>query len=100
MCDLEIVVIVMSAVECFVQCVVCHTVKGFTVYPAAVVAMDDLTHKPEVFFYFCCCAAQGTHKVKIKDICCIQADSIYIKFRYPEADHIADIVLYFRISLV
>ena len=80
MCDLEIVVIVMPAVECFMQGIVCYTVESFSIYPSAVITMDHFAHKPEIFFYFCCCAAESTHEVKIKDICRIQTDSIYIKF--------------------
>lgn len=98
--DLEIVMIIVSTVECFVQCVVCYAVKSFSVYPAAVISVDDLAHKPEIFFYFCCCTAQGTHEIEIKNVCCVKADSIYIKFGYPETDHIADVILYFRISLI
>ena len=80
MCDFEIVVIVMSAVECFMQGIVCYTVERFSIYPSTVIAMDHFAHKPEIFLYFCCCTAQGTHEIKIKDICRIQTDSIYIKF--------------------
>ena len=100
MCDLEIVMIVMSAVKCFMQGIVCYTVECFSIYPSAVITMDHFAHKPEIFLYFCCCTAESTHEVKIKDICRIQTDSIYIKFGYPETDHIADVILYFRISLV
>ena len=43
MCDFEIVVIVMSAVECFMQGIVCYTVERFSIYPSAVIAMDHFT---------------------------------------------------------
>ena len=100
MCDLKIVMIVVSAVKSFVQRVVGYAVQCSTVDPAAVISVNNLTHQPEIFFHFVCGTAQGMHKVKIKYICRIQPDAIDIKLRYPKTDHIADIILHFRISLI
>ena len=100
MCNFKIVMVVMSAVQGFMQSIVCYTVQSIAVNPAAVIAVDDLSHEPEILFYFICCTAQGMHKVKIQDICSIQTNTINIKFRHPETDHITDIILYFRIALI
>ena len=100
MSNFKIVMVIVTTIECFVKCIVRYTVKCLSVYPAAVITMDNFTHKPEVFFYFCCCAAKCTHEIEIKHICRIQTDSVDIKFGYPETDYIADIILNFRISLI
>ena len=100
MSNLEIVVIVVTAVECFMQCIVCNTVQCLAIYPAAVITMDYFAHQPEIRFDFLGSAAECTHKIKIQDIGSVQSDSVHIKFRNPETDHIADIVLDFRITLI
>ena len=100
MSDLKIVVVIMSAVKSFVKRVVCNTVKSLSIYPAAVITMNNFTHQPEVRFDFLGSTAKGTHEIKVKDIGSIETDSIDIKLRNPVADHITDIILYFRISLI
>ena len=50
MSDFKIVVVIMSAVKCLVKGIVSYTVKSLSVYPAAVISVNDLSHKPEVFF--------------------------------------------------
>ena len=98
--DLEIVMVIVTAVKGFVQGIVSNTVEGASVYPAAVVSVDDLTHEPEVWLYFFGCTAELLHEIEVQNVCCIQTDTVYVKFGNPEADHNADIVLYLRISLV
>ena len=100
MSNFKIVVVIMSAVKCLVKGIVGYTVKSLSVYPAAVISVNDLSHKPEVFLNLICGMTQNTHEIKIQNISGIQADSINIKFGNPETDHITDIVLYFRIALV
>ena len=84
--NFKIIMVVMSTVKCLMQCIVCNTVQSIPIYPSTVISMNDFTHKPEVFFHFFCGTAQSVHEIKIKHICCIQTDSIHIKFRYPESD--------------
>ena len=75
MCDLEIVVIVMSAIECFMQGIVCYTVERFSIYPSAVIAMDHFAHKPEIFLHGLCLAAHFLHEVEVQHIGAVQAYS-------------------------
>ena len=98
--NLEIVVVIMTAVECLVKRVVRDTVKRLAVYPAAVITVDNLAHQPEIRLDFLCSTTEHTHKIKIKDIGSIKTDAIYIKFRNPVTDHITDIILNIRIALV
>ena len=100
MSDFEIIVVVMTAEKSLVQGIIRNTVKSAAIYPSAVIAMDYFTHQPEIRFHFFGGTAKLLHEIKVKNICCIKTNSIYIKFRNPETDHIADIVLYIRIALV
>ena len=79
--NLEIVVVIMAAVECLVKRVIRDTVQRLTVYPAAVIAVDDLAHQPEIRFDFLGSTTEHKHKIKIKDIGSIKTDAIYIKIR-------------------
>ena len=54
MCNFKIVVVIMSAVKCLVKGIVGYTVKSLSVYPAAVISGNDLSHKPEVFLNLIC----------------------------------------------
>ena len=100
MCDFKIIMVVMPAVQGFMQSIVCYTVQSIAVNPTAVITVDNLSHEPEILFYFIGSTAQSMHKVKIQDICSIQTNTINIKFRHPETYHITDIILYFRIALI
>ena len=100
MSDLKVVVIIVSGIQCLVQMIVGNGMKGSFVDPADVIAVDDLTHQPEFRFYFIGSLTQCLHKIKIQHIGSVQTDTVNIEFVYPETDHIADIVLNFRIALV
>ena len=90
--DFKIVVVIVAAVQSLVKCVVGDAVKSLTVYPAAVVAVDDLTHEPEIRLHFICCAAQCFHEIKVKDVRSVKSDSVYVELAHPETDHIADVI--------
>ena len=98
--DLEIVVVVVTGVERFVQRVVCDCVQGIAIDPAGVIAVNDLSHKPEIRFYLICNGAKHAHIFKVQYIRGVQPDSVHIELADPQADHIADIVLYIGIVLV
>ena len=98
--DFKIVVVIVAAVQSLVKCVVGDTVKSLAVYPAAVVAVDDLTHEPEIRLHFICCAAQCLHEIKIKDVRSVKSDSVHIELTHPETNHIAYIVNDSRILLI
>ena len=68
MCDLEIVMVIVSTVKSFVQSIVCDTVQCLAIYPAAVIAVDNLAHQPEIRFDFLGSTAECTHEIKIQDI--------------------------------
>ena len=54
MSNFKIVVVIMSAVKCLVKGIVSYTVKSLSVYPTAVISVNDLSHKPEVFLNLIC----------------------------------------------
>ena len=82
------------------QGIVGNAVQGASIYPAAVIAVDDFAHQPEIRLHFLSGAAQLFHKIKVQNVRSVKTDTIHIKFRNPETDHIADIILYLRITLV
>ena len=90
----------MARIQPFMKLIICNRMKRVIICPAAVVAMNHFSHQPEIFFHAICKVTHSLHKIKIKDICCIQAYSINIKFRYPETDNIKQVILYLCISLV
>ena len=92
--------VIVSAVKSLVKCIVCNTVKGAAIYPATVIAVDDFAHQPEIRLHFLSGAAQLFHKIKVQNVRSVKTDTIHIKFRNPETDHIADVVLHIRITLV
>ena len=66
--NLEIVVVIMTAVECLVKRVIRDTVQRLTVYPAAVITVDDFTHKPEIRFHGSSFGPHFFHEIKVQDI--------------------------------
>ena len=52
MCDFKIIMVVMPAVQGFMQSIVCYTVQSIAVNPTAVITVDNLSHEPEILFYF------------------------------------------------
>ena len=98
--NFKIVVVIVTAVQSLVKCVVGDAVKSLTVYPAAVVAVDDLAHEPEIRLHFICCAAQCLHEIKVKNVCRVKSDTVHIELTHPETDHIAYIVNDSRILLI
>ena len=62
--------------------------------------MYYLSHEPEILFNLICCTAQNFHKLKVQYIRSIQADTVYIKLAHPEADHIREILLHSRVTLI
>ena len=82
------------------QLVVGHRVQHLRVCPAAVIAVDYLAHKPELWLYLVGKAAQTAHKVKVQHIGCVQTDAVNVKFIHPEADGIVVVVLHLRVALV
>ena len=98
--DLEVVMVVVAAVECLVQGVVRHAVERALVGPARVVAVDDLAHQPEIGLQGIDRLAQGFHELEVQHVGGVQPDAIHIELAHPEANHIADIVPYGRVALV
>ena len=98
--NFKIVVVVVAAPQALVQLVVGHRVQHFRVCPAAVIAVDDLAHQPELRLYLVCQTAQPAHEVKIQHIGCVQTDAIDVELLHPEADGIIMVLLHLRVALV
>ena len=98
--DLEIVVVVVAAPQALVQLIVGHGVEHFGVGPAAVIAVDDLAHQPELRLDLVGEAAQPFHEVEVQHVGCIQPDAVDVEFMDPEADGVEVVVLHLRVPLV
>ena len=99
-CDLKIVVVVVAAPQALVQLIVGNGMEHFRVGPAAVIAVDDLAHQPELRLDLVGKAAQALHKVEVQHIRCIQPDAVNVECIDPEADGIIMVVLYLGVALV
>ena len=98
--NFKIVMVVVSAPQTLVQLVVGNGVQHFRVCPAAVIAVDDLAHQPELRFYLVCQTAQPAHEVEVQHVGCIQTDAVDVELLHPEADGIIMILLHLRVALV
>ena len=99
-CDLKIVVVVVAAPQALVQLIVGNGMEHFRVGPAAVIAVDDLAHQPELRLDLVGKAAQTLHKVEVQHIRCIQPDAVNVECIDPEADGIIMVVLHLGVALV
>ena len=98
--NFKIVMVVVSAPQTLVQLVVGNGVQHFRVCPAAVIAVDDLAHQPELRFYLICQTAQPAHEVEVQHVGCIQTDAVDVELLHPEADGIIMVLLHLRVALV
>ena len=80
--------------------VVGHGVESALVDPAGVISVDHLAHQPELGLHFVCHMPERLHEIKIQHIGGVQPYAVNVKLADPEADYVADIVPYRRISLV
>ena len=94
MCDLKEVVVIKAGVNALVQLVVRNRMEHFRVHPAAVITVDDFTHKPEIRFHGSGLCTHFLHEIKVQDIGCVQTDAVNVKFVHPETDHIKKIIFY------
>ena len=89
--NLEVVVIIVTGVECFVKLIVCHGMQHFRVYPAAVFPMDHLAHKPEIRLHGGSFFAELLHESEIQNICAVQPDPVDIEIVDPEPDRVEQV---------
>ena len=82
------------------QVVIRYRMQGAFIYPAGIIAVNDLAHQPEIRLDFICDMAQCFHIFKVQHVRGIQTDSIDIKFADPETDYVADVITDCRIVLV
>ena len=68
MCDLKEVVVIKAGVNALVQLVVRNRMEHFRVHPAAVITVDDFTHKPEIRFHGSGLCTHFLHEIKVQDI--------------------------------
>ncbi len=98
--DLKIIVVVVAGIKGFVQMIICHGMKSSLIDPSRIIPMNDLAHKPKIWFYFLCHMAECFHIFEIQNVSGVQADPVDIKFFHPEADHVANVIANRRIVLV
>ena len=77
--DLEIVVVVVAAVERLVQGIVRHRVQHSGVHPALVFSVDHLSHQPEFRLDGVCQAPQRPHEVKVQHVGGVQAQPVDVE---------------------
>ena len=98
--DLEIVVVVVAAPQTLMQFVVGDGVEHLGVGPAAVVAVDDLAHQPELGLHLVGNAAQALHEIEVQHVGSVQTDAVNIELIHPEADGVEMVVLHLGVALV
>ena len=89
--NLKEIMVVKARVQALVQFVVGYGVKHLRIDPTAVVAVDYLAHKPEIFLHPCGFLPHLFHEIKVQHIGAVQPDTVNIKFINPEPDHIKQI---------
>ena len=70
------------------------------IYPAAVLAVYDLSHKPEVFLQPVRDVPELAHESVFEHICSIKTDAVYIEFRHPETNGVKMILSHLRLIQV
>ena len=90
--DLEIVVVIVTGIQPLVKLVIGDRVQHLTVGPAAVIAVNDLTHKPEIRLQAVAHTSELTHKFMFQNICSVETDTVNIKLGHPETDRIKMII--------
>ena len=98
--DFKIIVVIMAAVQSFMQGIIGNAVQGVFICPPGIIAVDHFAHQPEIRLKLVRLVPKHVHEFKVQHIRRIQTDTVDIKFFNPETDHIADVLLYGRISLV
>ena len=92
MSNLKIIMVVMPRIKPLMQFVIRHGMQHIAVDPARIIPVYYLAHQPEFRFYRIRQLAHFLHKIKIEHICTVKAYPVDIKFFYPEADHIEQII--------
>ena len=98
--NLKEIVVIVARIQCFVQLVVGDRMQCSLVDPTRVISMNHFSHKPEIWFHFVRNMTQSFHKIKVKYICCVKTNTIYIKLAHPKTNYITNIVFYGWISLI
>ena len=68
--------------------------ERFVIGPAAVIPVNHLAHEPEIPLELSGHPAHLLHKTKVQAVSAVQADAVDVKFLYPEADHIKQVILH------
>ena len=98
--NLEVIVRLMAGPESLVQLIVCDRMQHLRICPARIVAVDDLSHQPEIRLFLQNHMAHLPEEIKIKAVRAVQPDAVNIKRVDPETNHIKQVVLHLRISEV
>ena len=98
--DLKEIVRIAARIQGLVELIIRHGVKVCLVDPPRIIPVNDLAHQPEIGLYLICRAAKRRHEIKVEHVSRVETEAVHIKFRHPEADDVADILLHLRISLI
>ena len=66
--DLKKVMVIKTGINAFVQFVVSNRMEHFRVDPAAVITVDDFSHKPEIRLHGSSFGPHFFHEIKVQDI--------------------------------
>ncbi len=98
--NFEIIVIVVSGIECFMQVIVRNRMECSLIDPADIIPMNHFSHQPKIGLHFVGRTSHRFHIGKIQHICSVQPYPVNIKFADPETDDITDIVPDRRVVLI
>ena len=90
--DLEIIVVIVAGIQSLMQFVVGDRMKHLSVGPAAVIAVNDLAHEPEIRLQAVAHTSELPHKFMFQNICSVETDTVNIKLGHPETDRIKMII--------
>ena len=98
--NLKIVMVIVAAVEGFVQGIVRHGVQHLRIDPALVLPVNDLAHQPELRFHGVREASQCPHEIEIQNIRRVQTQSVDVELCYPEAYRLQVVIDHLGVSEV
>ena len=90
--DLKIVMIIMPGIQTFVKLIIRCGMKHFIINPSCIIAMDHFAHQPEILFPLTGAVTHFLHKIKRQTVSTVQTDTVNIKLRDPEMNHIKQII--------
>ena len=90
--DLKIIMIIVSRIQTLVKLIIRCGMKHFVIYPSRIIAVDHFTHQPEILFPLTGAVTHFFHKIKRQTVSTVQTDTVNVKLRDPEMNHIKQII--------